>query len=165
MCHKKLDGSFSGIAVEESVVLLARSAWFQDWLAEREQVKHLTRNNPGMVPPARQQSIQRSEQALMQEEWAEEALYGYFESQYDEEDFEDAYLSRGPRMAIGNRPNGPNGFIAAGRKLAAPKKPKGKGAEAGPSSKANAQSNNQAAGGRRAQRKAKRAAAEAGASM
>lgn len=164
MCHKKLDGSFTGVAVEESVVLLARSAWFQDWLAEREQVKHMTRNNPGLVPPAPQQHVQRSEQAMMQEEWAEEALYGYFESQYDDDDeFEDMYLARGPRMAIGNRPHGPNGFIAAGRKLAAPKRSKGKGAAAGPSSKANAApSSKPAAGGRRAQRKAKRAAADAG---
>lgn len=165
MCHKKLDGSFTAMAVEESVVLLARSAWFQDWLAEREHVKQMTRNNPGLVPPAPQQHVQRSEQALLQEEWAEEALYGYFESQYDDDDeFEDMYLARGPRMAIGNRPHGPNGFISAGRKLAAPKrsKGKGKGGEAGPSSKANAtQSSSQAAGGRRAQRKAKRAAADA----
>lgn len=100
MCHKQLDGSFSGVPVEESVVLLARSAWFQDWLVEREHVKQLSRSNPGLVPPAPQQPVQRSEQALLQEEWAEEALYGYFESQYDDDDeFEDMYLSRsGPRM-------------------------------------------------------------------
>jgi hypothetical protein len=166
MCHKQLDGSFTGIPVEESVVLLARSSWFQDWLTEREHLKQLSKNNPGLVPPVPPQPVHRSEQALLQEEWAEEALYGYFESQYDD-DVEDMYLSRAPRMAIGNRPYGPNGFIAAGRKLAAPKrsKGKGKGAEAGSSSKASASTtcNHQAAGGRRAQRKAKRAAEDAGA--
>lgn len=159
--------------VEESVVLIAHSSWFQNWLSEHERLKQLSRNNPGIVPPAPQAPVQRSEQALLQEEWAEEALYGYFESQFDDDDeFEDMYLSRGPRMAIGNRPYGPNGFIASGRKLAAPKRGKGKGKGGGGgagtstavgSNKAGAapSGNNQATGGRRAQRKAKRAAADA----
>jgi hypothetical protein len=75
--------------------------------------------------------------------------------------------NRGPRHAFSNRPWGPNGYVRSGRRLAAPKRPeRGKAAAAiaGTSGRGGASGTHAdkkaPTVGRRAQRKAKRSAAE-----
>lgn len=149
--------------VQETVAMVARSPWFRAWLAHRDGVK----SSGGGSAGAMQHADPRSTYSLMQEEWAEDELYSYFEQEFEEdEEVEEYYVGRsnGHRQAFGNRPFGPNGYVRAGRKLAAvPKRPKVKpsgGGRASSSSSANQQTQKAAPPGRRAQRKAKRAVAE-----
>lgn len=143
--------------VQETVAFVARSPWFRSWLSHREALKGSGRASSS------QHADPRSTYSLMQEEWAEDALYSYFEQEFEEDDVEEYYVGRnsGNRNAFGNRPFGPNGYMRAGRKLAAvPKRPKGKkagGASGNACHSSNQSTQNAAPQGRRAQRKAKRA--------
>lgn len=122
---------------------------------------------------------ERSPLAIAQEEWAEEAMYGYFEDQMaDDEELEDEYyasMSRA-RHTFGNRPWGPGGYVASGHRRARPayRGPSGKGqsnkggrANAAAGKGAGASSSSAEKGdqkvGRRAQRKAARQARDAAA--
>lgn len=142
--------------VQETVAFVARSPWFRSWLSHREAMKASAR------ACSSQHAGPRSTYSLMQEEWAEDALYSYFEQEFDEDDVEEYYVGRNnaSRHAFGNRRFGANGYMRAGRKLAAvPKRPKGKqtGDTSGSASNScNQSSENAAAPGRRARRKAKR---------
>lgn len=157
--NKHLDGSLSESPVKETVAMVARSSWFRAWLADREQYK-------GSPSCTSQHTGPSSTYALLQEEWAEDELYSYFEQEFDEDDVEDYYVGRstGRRHAFGNRPFGPNGYVRAGRKLAAvPKRPNSKvpsGACGSGSSCSNSQSTHKGRTGRRAQRKAHRATSD-----
>lgn len=158
--NKNLDGSLSQSPVEETVAMVSRSSWFKEWLAARERFKS------GAVGTA-QNAGPRSAYSLMQEEWAEDELYSYFEQEFDEDDAEDYYVGRstGRRHAFGNRPFGSNGYMRAGRRLAAvPRHPNNKTPGAMCSSSASCSSGQStqksAVKGRRAQRKAKRASAD-----
>lgn len=158
--NKHLDGSVAQAPVQETVAMAARSTWFRAWLAKRDIVP-----GQGHGTSAGQHGP-RSAHSLMQEEWAEDALYSYFEQEYEEDDVEEYYVGRsnGRRNAFGNRPFGPNGYVRSGRKLAAvPRRPKGKASRdvvennAGSGSQSSQKAPQQ---GRRAQRKAKRASAD-----
>lgn len=187
LVHRDVDGSLSDIPIDMTIGFLARSPWYVAWAAERSQINELTRSHAVFRSVEMAESA-RSPLAIAQEEWAEEALYGYFENEFDDDELEDFYMSSSParsRTTFGNRRWGPGGYVASGRRRAQPVQPKsgkGKGAPgkgradgasasgggkgggggasgASPGSSAGA-AQSQPAQGRRAKRKAKRAAAE-----
>ena len=74
--------------------------------------------------------------ALANEEWAEEALYQYFEDEFVDDDVEEFYFSSqagSSRATLGNRRWGENGYVRSGHRCArpagsnAPRVPKGAG--------------------------------------
>lgn len=101
--HRALDGALSDAPLVEPIALLRRAPWFLAWQAERSQVNELTRQTPFRSVAAAES--ERSPLALAQEEWAEEALYGYFEAEYDGdyEELEERLEQPRGRIAIGNR--------------------------------------------------------------
>jgi hypothetical protein len=101
--HKTLAGELCDAPVEETVVLLARSPWFRSWQAERHQLNELTRHAPFRSVDAA--ASERSALAVAQEEWAEDAMYNYFEEEYEAEygELEDYMEQPRSRIAIGNR--------------------------------------------------------------
>lgn len=182
LVHRDVDGSLSDAPIDMTIGFLARSPWYVAWAAERSQINELTRSHAVFRSVEMAQSA-RSPLAIAQEEWADEALYGYFEDQYDDDEIEDYYMSSSPargRTTFGNRPWGPGGYVASGRRRAQPVQPKkGKGVPAkgradgasgsggskasggaGGSGDAGAAGASQPQQGRRARRKAKQAAVD-----
>ena len=151
-------------------MLLARAQWFREWLAARDRATDLLRY-PSFRSAA---AAAASEDALAREEWAEDALADYFESEFAEDEaIEDYYFSSsaGPsRITVGNRPHGPGGFLRAGHRCArpgggAPKTPKSAtkarvGVPALPKSAPDGAGTSSKGQGRRARRNARRSAAE-----
>jgi hypothetical protein len=103
LVHKALDGELCDEPLEETVVLLARAPWFRSWQAERNQLNELTRQAPFRSVEAAES--ERSPLAVAQEEWAEEAMYGYFEEEYESYygELEEYMEQPRSRIAIGNR--------------------------------------------------------------
>ena len=125
LVHRDVDGSLSDTPLSEPVAFLARAPWYVEWARERSQVNELTRHH-AVFRSREVAESERSPLALAQEEWAEEAMYGYFEGQIEEdEDLEDEYMasmsrSRNNHRTFGNRPWGPDGFVASGHRRARP---------------------------------------------
>lgn len=121
LVHRLLDGTLTDIEVEESVVLLARAVWFQSWLQEHERNRDLYKYPAFRSPAAAESDLPPD--AIAREEWAEEAMYQYFEDEYEDEAVEDYYFSSqaGPsRVTFGNRRWGANGFVRSGHRCARP---------------------------------------------
>ena len=178
LVHRDVDGALSDVPIRETVAFLARAPWYVAWAREQSQIRELTRQHAAFrsVDVA---ASERSPLAIAQEEWAEEAMYGYFEDQYDDDDeeLEDYYVGRRGRPTFGNRPWGPGGFVSSGRRRAAPVQPPRAGKGGASSSGSGTSSSGKGGGaksggkggggssagpsaqGRRAKRNAKRAAA------
>lgn len=158
LVHRDVDGTLSDTAIDESIGFLARAPWYVAWAKERSQINELTRHHAVFRSMEVAQS-ERSPLALAQEEWAEEAMYSYFEDEFEDEDLEEHYMSR---TSFGNRPWGPNGFVASGRRRAVPARERGKTGKAqqqhGGRGASSSSGGSKAEPGRRARRKAKRAA-------
>jgi len=106
--YRQLDGTFSDFLVEEGVGLLQRAGWFQCRLADEGKGK--TAVDFDAVP-------QLEDYGLADDE-----------DDYDEDDYydemDDYYVSSGsgrPRVMIGNRRWGRNGYVASGRMVARPR--------------------------------------------
>lgn len=175
LVHRDVDGALSDAPIRETVAFLARAPWYVAWAREQSQIRDLTRQHAAFRS-ADIAASERSPLAIAQEEWAEEAMYGYFEDQYDgyddDDELEDFYVGRRARPTFGNRPWGPGGFVSSGRRRAAPVQPprggkggasgSGSGGKGGGKSSGGSSSGGGAgpsAQGRRAKRNAKRAAA------
>jgi hypothetical protein len=163
--HRDVDGTLSDAPIDESIGFLARSPWYVAWAKERSQINELTRHHAVFRSLEVAQS-ERSALALAEEEWAEEAMYSYFEDEFEDEDLEEHYMSR---TSFGNRPWGPNGYVASGRRRAMPARHRGKPGKSQQQQQqqpqqrsscgaASSSGGSKAEPGRRARRKAKRAA-------
>jgi hypothetical protein len=118
--HRDVDGSLSDAPICLSTGFLARAPWYVEWAQEQSQIRDLHR-----YPLFRSLEIAASERSplsIAQEEWAEDAMYQYFEEQCDEDDLEEYFMhhASSSRPTFGNRPWGPDGFVSSGRRRAAP---------------------------------------------
>ena len=190
LVHRDIDGELSDEPLDMTIGFLARAPWYVAWAEQRSQVAHMTRQSAAYRSFEAAEGMQTA-LALAQEEYAEDALYNFFEDEFDE--LEDDYFMAGSghsrRVVFGNRRFGEGGYISSGRRHAqpvqqAPPARKGKGSNkqrncagqssgAGPSGARSGQPAGNAGGrgnsarpqdqpkeGRRAARKAKRAAVD-----
>jgi hypothetical protein len=168
LVHRDVDGSLSDAPIDVTIGFLARAPWYCAWAQEQSQIYELTRNH-AIFRSVDVAESERSPLALAQEEWAEEAMYTYFEDQYESDEFEDFAVASSSRTTFGNRRWGEGGYVSSGRRRAQPaQRPSGKSASGGRGGKQSAGGPRsgaaggqaQAQQGRRAQRKAKRSAAD-----
>lgn len=107
LTYRALDGTLNDFPMEESVVLLRRSQWFEEWVRESEN--------------ASCQSLFEEAKLADDTAWQED----YDEDEYWEEDekMEAFYFSSAAgkaRIVLGNRRFGSGGYISGGRRLARP---------------------------------------------
>lgn len=107
LTYRALDGTLNDFPMEESVVLLRRSQWFEEWVRESEN--------------ASCQSLLEEAKLADDTAWQED----YDEDEYweEEEKMEAFYFSSAAgkaRIVLGNRRFGSGGYISGGRRLARP---------------------------------------------
>lgn len=107
LTYRALDGTLNDFPIEESVVLLRRSQWFEEWVRESEN--------------ASCQWLLEEAKLADETAWQED----YDEDEYWEEDekMEAFYFSSAAgkaRIVLGNRRFGSGGYISGGRRLARP---------------------------------------------
>lgn len=113
--HRALDGTLYDYPMEESVCLLKRARWFEDYLKALEKGAC----ESSAVPPAFAAGVS------VGVDWQDE-LVAQFEDEYEDDEVEDFYFSSAAgraRVTIGNRRWGENGYVAAGRMQARPAPP------------------------------------------
>ena len=175
LVHRDVDGSLCDSPISETVSFLARAPWYVNWAREQSQIHELTRQH-AVFRSVEAAESERSPLALAQEEWAEEAMYTYFEEEYDDDGMDDFVVTGGSRTTFGNRRWGEGGYVSSGRRRAQPVQPRrgkgsvkgraqggaGSGGHKGGPAQSSAGTKQEQQQGRRAQRKAKRAAADRG---
>jgi hypothetical protein len=121
LVHRDVDGALSDAPICLTVGFLARAPWYLEWVREQSQICDLHR-----YPLFRSVDMAadgRSPLEIAQEEWAEDAMYQYYEEQCEDEDeLEEYYIHRASssRPTFGNRPWGSDGYVSSGRRRAAP---------------------------------------------
>ncbi|KAK9792475.1 hypothetical protein WJX73_002403 [Symbiochloris irregularis] len=108
--YRALDGSLRDYPADESLCLLKRTAWFQEYVQAREK---------GKAPAPADASI--PQEVL---DWQD---YSRFYDEYDDDEEVEAYYFSAAagraRITLGNRRWGENGYVAAGRMHARPTAP------------------------------------------
>ena len=130
LTYRALDGTLNDFPMEESVVLLRRSHWFEEWVRESEN--------------ASCQSLFEEAKIADDTAWQED----YDEDEYWEEDekmeaFYSSSAAGKARIVLGNRRFGAGGYVSGGHRQARPIRSNaasgsGAGSSAGPSSSSKA---------------------------
>lgn len=119
LTYRALDGSLNDFPMEESVVLLRRAQWFEDWI----------RSSQNDAWQALFEDAKVAEETAWMDEYDED---GYWKEDEEMEAFYFSSAAGKARIVLGNRRFGQGGFISGGHRQARPVKnagPSGSGSK------------------------------------
>lgn len=123
--HRLLDGTLSDFPVEESVVLLKRARWFDDYVKEKEKGKAIAGSSAAAAATTLDSPRGGGgggRHSGSGGDWLD--FYDDYDAPDEDEEVEAYYFSSragAARVLIGNRRWGGNGYMQAGRMYARPK--------------------------------------------